>query len=435
MTESSLFETLGQVPSSDAGAIFRDYLRGCVRGMICEVMAAEVSELCGSKHQPTGGDTYRAGSSPGRVLHEGQREEVTRPRVRRRQADGGSREVTLATYQAACDPEQLRASITAAMMSGVSTREVQNVQPRSSGVSRSNVSRHWQSVGHQFVDKLRGNDLSEKDWLVLMLDGIRLSKEQLAIVAVGITVEGYKHVLDFDLGSTENAEVCRGLMRRLLKRGFHCDRPLLAVLDGSDALRSTVKEFFPDAVVQRCLVHKERNIHGKLSKTHWGELARLFKRLREVQGKQAAEEVVGELERFLKGKNAEALNSLHEAGDDLIALHSLDVPNTLHRNLLSTNAIENSFRTTRRKLGRVTRFRAETDQATRWLAFALTEVDKGFRRISGYRDLPHLVTALEQRRHKTSDKQTSRAGPLPSPSAPATAKAPATEVENATALQ
>ena len=79
-----------------------------------------------------------------------------------------------------------------------------------------------------------------------------------------------------------------------------------------------------------------------------------------------------------------------------IALQSLDVPNTLHRNLLSTNAIENSFRNTRNKLGRVTRFRVETDQATRWLAFALLEVEKGFRRISGYKELPQLMAALER---------------------------------------
>ena len=73
------------------------------------------------------------------------------------------------------------------------------------------------------------------------------------------------------------------------------------------------------------------------------------------------------------------------------------MPNTLHRNLLSTNAIENSFRNTRNKLGRVTRFRAETDQATRWLAFALLEVEKGFRRISGHKDMPKLIAALERK--------------------------------------
>jgi transposase-like protein len=435
MTESNLLQSLGQVSACEAGEVFRDYLRGCVRQMMSEVMAAEVSELCGPKHSPADGDTYRAGSSPGRVLHEGQREEVTRPRVRCRLSDGSSQEVSLATYQSACDPQQLKASILTALMAGVSTRELKKVQPKSPGVSKSNVSRHWQSVGHQFVDELRSKRLSEQDWVVLMLDGIRLSKDQLAVVAIGITAAGDKHVLDFDLGSTENAEVCRDLMRRLMKRGFHCDRPLFAVLDGSAVLRSAVKEFFADAVVQRCLVHKERNIRAKLSKKHWGELARLFSRLRKVQGKEAAEEVVGELEQFLQGKNAEGLNSLREAGEDLIALHSLNVPNTLHRNLLSTNAIENSFRNTRGKLGRVTRFRAETDQAARWLAFALTEVEKGFHRLSGYKDLPHLVAALEQRRARENTERASRPGPLPSPPAPATAKAPALEVENSTELQ
>ena len=396
MLDANVLQSLGQVSSEEAGAIFRDFLRGSVREMISEVIAAEVEDLCGPKHSPTGGDVFRSGSSGGRVLIDGQREPVTRPRVRRRSADGSTTEVPLATYQSANNADQLHASIITALMAGVSTRELQHVQPGSPGVGRSNVSRLWQSAGHKFVDQLRGVDLSVQDWAILMLDGIRLSKDQLAIVAIGITSEGHKHVLDFDLGSTENAEVCRDLMRRLVKRGFTCDRRLLAVLDGSDALRSVVVEFFQDAVVQRCLVHKERNIKAKLSKRHWGELARLFRRLRGVQGKAAADEVVAELVAFLTPLNAEALKSLHEAGADLIALHSLEVPNTLHRNLLSTNAIENSFRNTRRKLGRVTRFRADTDQATRWLSFALTEVEKGFRRISGYADLPKLITALER---------------------------------------
>lgn len=403
MDESSLLQSLGQVSVGEASEIFRDYLRGCVREMICEVMAAEVTELCGPKHSPSGGEVFRSGSSPGRVIFEGQREDVVRPRVRQREANGSTTEVPLASYESARHPERLQASIVAALRSGVSTREVKNVQPDPQGTSKSNVSRHWQQVGHRFVAQLRDRDLSEFDWAVLMLDGIRLSQDQLAIVAIGITSEGYKHVLDFELGSSESAEVCRGLVRRVMKRGFHCDRRLLAVLDGSDALRSVVKEFFADSVIQRCLIHKERNIRAKLSKRHWGELTRLFKRLREVQGKEAAEEALGELESFLRPINSEALKSLHEAGDDLIALQSLNVPNTLHRNLLSTNAIENSFLNTRRKLGRVTRFRAETDQATRWLAFALTEVEKGFHRISGYADMPHLNKALERPIEAESD--------------------------------
>ncbi len=397
MNDSNLLQTLGQVSSDLASEIFRTHLRGAVRQLITDVMAEEVIELCGPKHHPADSECFRAGSSPGRVIYEGKREAIVRPRIRKQRADGTTTEVQLATYEAACSSAQLQESIISALVAGVSTRDVSKLQDKNTpGSSKSNASRHWQSVGHQFVDQLRSPDLSEKDWAILMLDGIYLSKEQTAIVAVGITSDGYKHVLDFELGSTENSEVCRSLMRRLMSRGFHCDRRLFSVLDGSQALRPVLLEFFPDAVIQRCLVHKERNIKAKLSKRHWGELARLFKRLREVQGKTAAEEAVKELSRFLKPLNAEALKSLEEAGGELIALQSLNVPNTLHRNLLSTNAIENSFRNTRRKLGRVTRFRAETDQATRWLAYALTEVEKGFRRISGHADLNKLLAALEK---------------------------------------
>ncbi|EKJ99819.1 transposase, mutator type [Rhodopirellula baltica SH28] len=84
--------------------------------------------------------------------------------------------------------------------------------------------------------------------------------------------EKRKHVLDFASGSSENLKVTRELISRIVDRGYACEHRPLAVLDGSDALRGAVVEFFADAVIQRCLVRKERNIKGKLSKRHWGEL-------------------------------------------------------------------------------------------------------------------------------------------------------------------
>jgi len=394
MNEVSLLEALGQVSASQTGQVFRDFLRGHVREMICEVMAAEVTELCGPKHDPSYSDHYRAGSTPGRILYEGEREEVVRPRVRQKSSDGTSDEVELASYRAAKDPAQLQSQIVQAIVSGISSRNIKQIKPNSPGVKKSNVSRLWQEAGSKFVEQLRSKDIGSITWCALMLDGIRLSKEQTAVVALGIDSEGNKHVLDFVLGSSESLEISRELMSRIVKRGFACTHRLYAVLDGSDALRGAVKEFFSDAVVQRCLVHKERNIKGKLSKRHWGELARLFTRLRSVQGMAAAEELLGDLKSFLEPINAEAFKSLQEAGEDLLALHRLNVPNTLHRSLLSTNAIENSFLNTRRKIGRVTRFRPETDQATRWLSYALLEAEKGFRKISGHHSLPQLITAL-----------------------------------------
>jgi len=278
----------------------------------------------------------------------------------------------------------------------VSGREMQEVHPESPGVSKSSVSRLWVEAGAKLVEELRTRDVASQAWLVSMLDGIVLSKDQTAVVALGVTDDGTKHILDFELGSTENYEVCRDLVSRLVARGFTGAGRLLAVLDGSQSLKKALLRFFPDAVIQRCLVHKERNIQSRLSRRDWGELARLFKRLREVEGESAAREVLGELEQFLAKKNAAALASFHEAGDELIALHTLNVPSTLHTSLLSTNLIENPFRNTRRKIGRVTRFRAETDQASRWLSYALLEAEKGFRRIQGHRDLHHLAKSLER---------------------------------------
>ncbi|MCP4967961.1 MAG: IS256 family transposase [bacterium] len=418
MDQCSLIELLGQASGSEAGEIFREYLRGGVRMMLTQVMAAEVAELCGPKYHPSEEATCRrAGSASGYVVWEGNREDVKRPRARRQKDDGSTEEVHLRTYESARQSDQLNAMILRALSAGVSGREMGDVHPESPNVSKSSVSRLWIQAGGKLIDELRSRDIASRDWLALILDGIVLSKDQTAIVAVGVSSGGTKHILDFSLGSTENYEVCRDLMGRLVDRGFAPTRRLLSVLAGSAALKKAVLRFFPDAVIQRCLVHKERNIRARLSRRDWGELARLFKRLRQVEGEEAAREVLHDLEDFLGKRNAESLSSLREAGDELIALHILGVPSTLHRNLLSTNLIENSFRNTRRKLGRVTRFRAETDQASRWLAYALLEVEKGFHRLSGWRDLPALGRALE--RPPVASRSDGAASPLrAAPSAP-----------------
>ena len=407
MDHTRILGELGQLEASEAGRVFREYVRGSVRGMIARVMAAEVEELCGPKHRPGGDEYRRAGSSPGVVLGEGRREEIVRPRVRRRSGEKAV-EVRLATYSSAQEPGELEAMLVRAVASGVSGREMERVHPESPRTSKSSVSRLWIKEGKRFLEELRTRDVASKDWLVLVLDGIRLGAEQTAIVAMGITLGGEKRVLDFELGSTENFEVCRDLLARLAQRGVRFKRDPLVVLDGSDALKKAVLEFYPHAVIQRCLVHKESNVRGRLSKRHWGTLARLFKRLREVQGAAAAREVCREIEHFLASKSAPALASFREAGEELIALHMLEVPATLHVSLLSTNVIENAFCNTRRKLGRVTRFRAETDQASRWTAFSLLEAERGFHRIKHWRDLTHLAQALEHRRRQRAQEAEGR---------------------------
>ena len=406
MDEYDVAMQLIQADQDDLGVIFRDWMRGMARQTVLRVFEAETQALCGAFYRPNEeAECYRAGSAPGSVLSEGRKEEIRRPRVRRSKDGGKTTEVRLSTYDAAQEPGHLEEMIVRALCAGVSTREQKKVYPDSPLNSKSSVSRLWMREGARVLEEFRARDIGRGDWLVLMLDGIRLADELWAVVALAVAQDGTKHMLDFEIGASENAAVATALCARLTERGFVPKQGyrLLCIFDGAKALRKAAKKVWGDPVFQRCLVHKERNLRKYLSKRHWGKVAALMNRLRKVQGAQDAREALAELRTFLQGKNAEALASLDEAGEELIALHLLDVPNTLHRNLLSTNIIENSIRNVRAKIGRVTRWREETDQPSRWLAMALTELEKGFHKLAGYRDLPWLAQALARKTKAMAD--------------------------------
>jgi transposase-like protein len=98
MDQFRVVELLGQASGGEVGDVFREFLRSHVRLMIVDVMAAEVTELCGAKYGPRVGSEYqRAGSAEGKVLLEGRGETVKRPRVRKRVANGSTKEVSLET--------------------------------------------------------------------------------------------------------------------------------------------------------------------------------------------------------------------------------------------------------------------------------------------------------------------------------------------------
>jgi transposase-like protein len=176
-------------------------------------------------------------------------------------------------------------------------------------------------------------------------------------------------------------------------------------LDGSQALKNALLLHFPHALIQRCLVHKERNLKGYLSQRHWAELNRLFTRLRKSQGAEDAKEAVDAIAAFLADKNAQARSSFEEAGPELLTLARLEITNELSVSLLSTNCIENVFKNLRRHIGRVSRWRESTDQADRWLATGFILTQQGFHRIKGYSKLPDLVLALEPPSSMISDEK------------------------------
>ena len=378
---------------NEASGAFREYLRQSVRETLWELMQEEVGQLCGPRHERgTEREHRRAGSERGIFYTDGGKQPIDRPRVRRRNRGGGEQEVRLHSYSQARSKKNIEEEVFGRMSEGVSTRGCGRLSGQS--ISASTASRLWVEGSQRKLEELRERDLSAKSFIGLMVDGVYLGRELVVIVALGITVTGDKQILDFTVGSTESYEVAKDLLVRIQKRGFAVEGRLLAVLDGAAALRKAVKQLWPDAVIQACVIHKERNLHRYLRKGDHGECSRLMGRMRQAQGPQAGREAYADLHRFLKARTAAAVTSLEEAGEDLIALHLLDVPATLNVSLLSTNAIENAIHNYRRQTQRVKRWQPQTDQVERWSATALLWVEQGFRKIKGCADLPKLYAAL-----------------------------------------
>jgi putative transposase len=375
--------------------LFLTLVRDSLRSVAEQMLLEEVAALCGPSHYPRPGAAYRrAGSERGTCHAGGRREAIIRPRVRKLADDGTEAEHRLASYAAMRTPSNNAAAVVTALQAGMSTR---SQEWASEGVmSKSAASRHWIKATAAKITEVRERDLREMAFFGLMLDGVCLGDGAVVVIALGLRATGEKVLLDFEVGASENAVVCTALVARLQRRGFGppAGSRLLSVLDGAAALQTAVLTLWPTAVIQRCVVHKERNLFGYLRKGDQAETRRLWRRLRLAQGEAAGREALAALQAFLAPLNAAASASLAEAGDQLIALHQLNVPATLHVSLLSTNAIENVMRNYRAQTAKVSRWRLETDPLSRWTATALLHVERRFHRIKGHADLPQLLAAL-----------------------------------------
>lgn len=208
----------------------------------------------------------RAGTVSSEVVLGGRKVAVQRPRVR-----AGGREVPLPTFQAMADVDPLNRRVVEQVLVGVATgryaRSVEPVPPtmRSRGTSKSAVSRRFVAKTAAQLAAWQTVSLETLDLVGLLIDGVHIG-EHCLIVALGIAADGQKHALGLWDGSTENARMCQDLLANLQGRGLRTDRSLLVILDGSKALRKAVRTIFGEAaLVQRCQVHKMRNVLEYLS--------------------------------------------------------------------------------------------------------------------------------------------------------------------------
>lgn len=391
MNHERLKEAFLQGGEREAAELFREMMKGVVRLGLLEAMAEEVEALCGPRYRPDPeGACHRAGSERGVAFLDGKKEAIRRPRVRH-ETDG---EVRLATYEAASSPQGMFDQVVAAVAQGMPVRGVERAMD--GAVSKSEASRMWVEKSREQLALLRGRRLDDADWLALLIDGVWLTRELCVVIAVGIDAEGNKRVLDFEVGSSESAAVVASLLDGLEKRGFApgSGRRLLVLRDGSAAIERAVSRRWPDSVRQQCLVHAQSNLREKVRQRDRADIDRLFKTLREAQGRQAGEEAFDELLEFVSERNAAAAVALKERRGALLAFHHLDVPATLNTTFLSTNLIENVIRNWRAQSGNVKRWNEKADMVPRWMATGLLWAEAGFRKVRHAGDLPRLASAL-----------------------------------------
>lgn len=354
--------------------------------------------ICGPRyaHEPDRAAS-RAGTARSEVVMGGQKVAIQRPRVRT-----AAGEVALPTFQTMAATDPLDRRVVEQMLVGVATRQyARSLEPvgpemETRGTSKSAVSRRFVARTTAQLAAWQSAPLDALDLVALLIDGVHLGDHCL-IVALGIAADGQKHALGLWDGATENATVCQGLLANLQSRGLRTDRSLLVILDGSKALRKAVRATFGDAaLVQRCQVHKMRNILEYLNDRQRPWAQAILRRAYQSADVKTAQRLLVDLAKRLETEHPSAAESVREGLDETLTVLTLNLSARLRRSLATTNAAESLLSRTRHVKRNVKRWRSG-QMMLRWVAAGVLESVKGFRRVKGYADMPMLVAALRAR--------------------------------------
>jgi putative transposase len=372
------------------------------------VLAISAEQVAGPAHPGRpGGAIRRHGEQGGVVTLGGQKVRVQKPRLRHR-AGGRGAEVALPAYAAMQSDEGLRERMLSIVMRGVSTRHYQEVVPELAqrcGVSRSAVSRQTQEASAEALKALCERRFDEVDLLVIYVDGKAFAGHQV-ICAVGVDLQGKKHLLGLTEGATENAVVVKGLLEELVARGVSPGRKRLFVIDGSKALRKAIDDVFGQQnPVQRCQAHKRRNVLGYLPKEMQGQVAAVLRAAWRLDPKEGMARLRTQIE-WLERTHPKAAASLREGLEETFTVARLGLSAMLRKCLTTTNIIESSLSGVGGRTGRVTRWRSG-EMVLRWAAAAALETEKNFRKIMGHKDLWMLKAVLEENQPLSEESEIS----------------------------
>jgi transposase-like protein len=365
-----------------------------------QMLGEDAERIAGARHGRGAGRLgHRWGRTQGKISFHGGKATVRRPRVR--SFDGG--EMALPSWTAAQSEDWLGRWAMNLMLINVSTRKLRRAVrlPEGDlqaipgdGTSKSAASRRFVALSAQRLAEWMASDLSKLDLLVIQIDGLHIGNDMVLVAALGIDADGHKHPLGLVEGATENAAVVQALIDNLIERGLDPQLCRLFIVDGAKALSKAIRRTFgAHTPIQRCQIHKARNVVDRLPKSLHASVRRALRQAWELDDADKAERLLRNLARRLDQQAPGVAASLLEGLDEMLTVNRLGLPAPLRRSLACTNSIENMMGTVRRVSRNVKRWR-NAAMALRWTAAGMMEAAKGFRRLKAYRHLPVLRAAL-----------------------------------------
>ena len=369
-------------------------------GAVEQMLRQDAQQLTGAPHSRGGGRAgHRWGTTEGKIGFHGGKVTVHRPRVR--SFDG--HEVALPSWTAAQAEDWLGRWAMNLMLINVSTRKLRRAVRlpegdlpimAGDGTSKSAASRRFVALSAERLAEWMASDLSKLDLLIIQIDGLHIGNDLVLVAALGIDGNGDKHPLGLVEGATENTAVVQALIDNLIERGLDPTVCRLFIIDGAKALSKVIRRTFgAHTPIQRCQLHKARNVIERLPKPLRASVRRALRQAWELDDADKAERLLRNLARRLDQEAPGVAASILEGLDEMLTVNRLKLPAKLRRSLACTNSIENMMGTLRRVCRNVKRWR-NAAMALRWTAAGMMEAAKGFRRLKAYRLLPILRAAL-----------------------------------------
>jgi transposase-like protein len=358
------------------------------------LMQEEVRELVGERSQRQADRTAsRWGSERGYCVVMGQKVPIERPRVR----TTDDQEVRLGSYEMFHRGEPLTETVWQKLMLGLSTRKYgQAVREFSEayGLEKSAISEHFIEASREKLKAMMERRLDKTRLCALLIDATPFEGQQM-VAALGIDESGRKTILGLRQGATENATVVGELLGDLMERGLDFTEPRLYVLDGGKALTAAVRKHAGEsAAIQRCQVHKRRNVLDHLTDEQKPGVAKKLNAAYALEDYNGAKQALNTLHRELMDLNPSAARSLGEGMEETLTVHRLRLPMQLRKTMASTNVIESAFSIVEQVCRNVKRWHGG-DQRERWVGSGLLVAEDQFRRITGHKQIPTLIRELE----------------------------------------